>query len=121
MIVDNYRIFWKYTNIEVNYLGTKKPKGNVGNKMSSRFPLSKLVTRTECFIVTKDTNEILAHSWVQPHVTDKYDKEKGRKLTLTKALKQFTLFEERAEAGSGRKLRAKIWEAYRIMSSTPKW
>lgn len=101
MIVDNLRIYWKYTHVSIQYFGDKKKLHN------------KEVIRTECFIVTKDNAEkILARSWTQPHHTDRYDKEKGRKLALERAL---------VKLAADRELRTKIWETYRTMSPTPKW
>lgn len=114
MIVDNYRIYWKYTTIQVNYLGyttTIKSDSKLLPLHISYIP-KKQVIRTECFIVNKDNNVELAHSWVQPHHTDRYDKEKGRKIVLKRAL---------SKLNASRELRTKIWEAYRTMSPTPKW
>lgn len=103
MIVDNIRIYWKYTHCPIQYFGDKKKL------------INKEVIRTECFIVSKNSlpeAKPLAYSFVQPHHSDVYDKEKGRKLTLERAL---------VKLGVDREFRTKVWEAYRTMSPIPKW
>ena len=126
MIVDSYRIYWRYTDIEVSYHGSHKPIKQKGKSTRrAHIPLrNRIVTRIECFIVNKKTKQELAHSWVQPHHTDIYDKEKGRKLTLAKALTELTALDQTqggAAIESARKFRGKVWEAYRTLTPKPRW
>ena len=44
--------------------------------------------------------------------TDEYNKDLGRKLSLTRALKH---------AGISKENRAKIWDTYRNLTLTPRW
>jgi hypothetical protein len=132
MIVDDIRIYWKYTEVGVQYFGKNKPpriEGKLLRKANEPRPNRKVI-KTECFIVHKNglpDAKPLAYGWTQPYYTDVYDKEKGRKLTLTQALRRLTvipigLVNPYAPTWEiGRKLRAKVWEAYRTMSPTPKW
>lgn len=57
---------------------------------------------------------------------DRFDKEKGRRISLDKALrsprmKTFLRSDGPLNEDQQRKFRAQIWEAYRTMTKVPRW
>ena len=86
MKVENYKIWWEYPK-------TKKNKNT---------------QKTICVISVTDSNS--TEGTAKCMKTDEFDKEFGRKLSLTRALNPIP-----------KEDRTKIWEAYRTMSAIPKW
>lgn len=93
MKVENYYVKWQYHNKVVM---DKKGKNHD-------------CVRTECTIVTNLGNHH-SHGNAVCSIKDTDEKEIGRKVSLTKAIKYFNKIE-----------RAKFWEVYRTMTKVPKW
>jgi hypothetical protein len=72
---------------------------------------SSLVSiETECSILKND--EFVSYGIALCSPNDTYDKEFGRKLSMSRALLKSDLTKEE---------RSVVWEAYRTMTKTPRW
>lgn len=94
---------WRYGKVEVYF--THINPADKKRKYSNR-------PGTQCFIVKtfkKKDSVLIAHGSTHLHALDhnSYDKELGRKLALTRALKNLGLTKKR-----NKKMRAKFWKAY---------
>ena len=78
--------------------------------ISWSYPKTKKTHQTICVIEVENTEIGIANAKCMK--TDEYNKNLGRKLTLTRALKN---------ANISKKDRTKIWDAYRNMTLTPRW
>ncbi len=91
MEVGEYYVKWQYTNKEVL---KKEKKINCVN--------------TKCLIFANKILLYSANTVCSPNDID--NKDTARKISLQRAIKLF-----------GKDTRIKFWEAYRVMTKTPKW
>jgi len=70
------------------------------------------VERTDCVIQHAETEKVLGQSatWCSPY--DVYNKEKGRRIALQRALLSGPL---------NKATRSEVWEAYRTLTKVPRW
>lgn len=78
---------------------------------------------TECVIVDMNSHDILAKASVSCYYKDAPDKEVGREAALAKVLQTMIpgAPEEKPTPLFGKKVRAEVWEAYRLMTKVPRW
>jgi len=67
---------------------------------------------TECQIIDTDSETVLAGGIATLSEKDQYDKNIGRKVSLSEAMDNLSLSKEQ---------RAKIWEDYRMMTPQHRW
>lgn len=115
MRVDNIDVRWQYESVQVQ------------EKKTKIFYDTEL---TVCIISSKtDETEVeISRGVATCSIFDKFDKEVGRRLSMTRALTSFMFPANMRKTESGRELavnqrkfRARFWEAYRTMGKKPKW
>lgn len=98
MKVDGYLFHWEYLGIRVSANGVA--------------PNVVMCNVTEGPIDGGDEEPIIAVGTAKVSHKDAYDKDKGRRISLARAMKK---------AGFDRVLRTRVWEAYRTMTKVPRW
>lgn len=95
--IDNLNIYFKHY---------PEDEGISMNMLNGRELVTPYRGVTACFIQNKDNFEILAEKTSFCSVNDKFEKEAGRKVSLTKALKGFP-----------KEFRTRVWEQYRKITT----
>jgi hypothetical protein len=111
MIVNGLRIYWEYFNY-----------------YSPIF--NREIQKTTCYVLT-EKGDYIASASASCSYKDQFEKEKGRKSSLKRALSSTKFseyhFQNKYKSSETDKIypfrifRKQIWEAYRTMTKIPKW
>lgn len=81
----------------------------------------QVVHVTHCSILNADNHEIIISGTTQCSPRDAYDKETGRKISLTRALYLHRELVSGEHEKQHKQFRARVWEIYRTLTKVPRW
>lgn len=110
MVLNNYRVKFHHEN-NVNQYFSLKRAAKMSRRVNEAAP--KSYTDCEIFKLVEGSEPVLVGAGkALVHDGDNYCREKGRMISLGRALKN---------AGFTKTQREELWEAYRTSSSKPRW